>query len=333
MAPEATEGSAFGVLALTEEESLDEGLTGEETEPEAETSTETTQPPAGEPTEEPPPSEEPPGSEGEPAPEQTQYAGRFGSVEALETGYQNLEGAFTRSSQEAAELRREQQQQAQQYAEMRQLLEALAPTILQQRLAEDPELAERLRMAETIQPLVDQQVAPYRQQVEQMREQQAGEAEELQASLRVAQWRTRTGIAPNTDEDRAMAEAAKVLDLDWKDPETGHLSLDLALEASRDPDLLAVLRVNPHFIELEGGVEEARRQAAWRKTLAPANGGAPVPTPAAAAPSNGQAVRQAAYVETGGHGAPTSGAPGGTKDEFDEAIAEYNKQMESPLFR
>jgi hypothetical protein len=305
---EAPEGSAFGLLQTPDpgEENPQEGLQ-EGTQPE--TSEQAGQYEATE-----------PGAE---TPETRKFAGKYDSVEALEEAYGQANAWGTRTAQEAAELRRATEAQAQQLAEMKQLLDTLAPSIIQQQLTENPELAEQLQQAQAMQALVDQRVAPYAQEIQQLRQREQVQTEETQLALRVGQWRQKSGIQPGTPEDTALANTVKALDLDFRDPETGHLALDLALEASRDPDLLQVLRINPHWIELEGGIEEARRQAAMRRQMAPAaqgNGTTPTTSP-----------RVSAYVETGGQSAPTSGAPGGKGDEFDEAIAAYNAERKSPL--
>ena len=300
---EAPEGSAFG-LGPPEEDPSEE-LFGPGTETQTETSEQ-----AGQES-----GEQPPG-EGE-----RRFAGKYDTVEALESAYNEAQSWGTRASQEAAELRRAHDQQQREIAEMRQVLEAVAPSIIQQQIAENPELEEQLRQAQAMQQLVDQRVAPYAQRIEELQQREAAQAEETQLALRVGQWRQRTGVQPGTPEDVALANAVKALDLNITDAETGHLALDLALEASRDPNLLQVLRVNPHWIEIEGGIEEARRMAAARAATAPA------------AQGNGSAPQQrwSAYVETGGQSAPTSGAPGGGKDEFDEAIAAWNAEKKSPL--
>jgi hypothetical protein len=300
MAQEAPEGSAFG---LFETEEPQEGLQEEQPEAQTETSYETESPEGEQPGEEP----------------ERKLAGKYDSVEALESGYNEAQAWGTRASQEAAELRRQYDATQREMSEMKQVLEALAPSIIQQQLAENPELAEQLQQAQAMQQMVDQRVAPYAQQIEQMQQREQASTEETQLALRVSQWRQRTGVQPGTPEDVALANAAKALDLDYADAETGHLALDLALEASRDPDLLQVLRVNPHWIEIEGGIEEARRQAGARKAQAPVQA------------TNGASARTTAYVETGGQSAPTSGAPGAGKDEFDEAIAAYNAERKSPL--
>lgn len=313
MADEAPiEGTGFGILPWDEEP---DGSTQEEA-PETETATETTQ----EPQADAPVEGEPTPDDGEPT-----YLGKFRGVDALQEGYRQAESSLTRANQEAAEQRRANEALQAQLAEQQQGLDAVAQWIIQQQAEQNPEVIQQLQQQMQAQQALQQAQEPLRQQVEQLQQERSAEHAELQQALMVSRWRAENPtVTPNSPQDVALAQAVQALDLDISDPVQGPLGLDLALEASQNPALLQVLRLNPHWIEMEGGIEYARQMAG----VAPQGNGQPV-----AQTNGGRAVRPNAFVETGGQGAPTSGAPGGGKDEFDEAIAAWKKEHNSPLFQ
>lgn len=319
-------GSGLGIVPWeTEDEEPEEARSEDEAQAEAatpeqdDTAAEPSQP--GEAEEVPEPDSVP---EGEATEAQDRlYAGKFQTVEAIEDGYRNAEARLTQATQEAAETRRNFEALQAQFQQNQQLLETLAPAIIQQQLEANPGLAEELQAALRQQQAAEQAQVPLRQQIEAMQQERAQEQEDYAKALVIARWRQEhPDVAPNSPADYALAQAAQALDLDISVVE----SLDLALDASRDPALMTVLRANPHWIEQEGGVEYAKAQARLISQ------GTPSPAPVQANQAT-TTTATSAYVETGGQGAPTSGAPGGGKDEFDEAVAAYNQEKRSPLLR
>lgn len=299
---------------------------------------------------EPGPGATPPAGEGAGQQPQTPvlYAGKYRTVEELERGYGEADRFANRVSQEAAEQRRANEALAAQMQRTQSLLEAIAPTVLEQRAAVDPEFAERLRQLQAVQPIVDAQVAPLRQQLEAREQADAEAAQEQQLlAMSVGSFRQRhPDVVAGSPEDFAVARVTDELGLWRANPD----SLEIALEASRNPNLLTVLRANPEFVESDQGMTLARQYA---QSVA-ANGGAPVvgqpqagqgqpgvPVPGAPAPAGqaqgaqpgaGQQARDAAFVETGGHGAPVSGAPGGY-DPVAAMVKAYQGERGSPLLR
>jgi hypothetical protein len=319
MADGANDGSAFGIVEWPVSEPA-EGLPGDETEPEV-TTPEEAPLDSGEPVETPVEAEAPTEEAGEPQ----LYAGRFQSVDALVDGYRNVEAWGTRTAQEAAEAKREIAAMQERYDAQQQQYEQLAQIILQKQAEEDPELAQRLALMQQVQPLVDQgiqqRMAPIQQQLESQRQEEAANAEFLQLAQQVAAFRAaHPDVLPNSPQDVRLSEMVKELDLN---PRAAG-SLDVAWEASQNPHLHATLKAQPHLMETDEGMAEARFWAQARAqavAAAPGNGA-----------SNGAAARTAAFVETGGTGAPVTGAPGASKDEFDEAIAVWQENRGSPLF-
>lgn len=315
-------GSGLGIVPWETEDEEPEAARSED-EAQAEAATPEQDDTAAEP-DQPVGDEEPQGeAPDEETPQETQdrlYAGKFQTVEAIEDGYRNAEARLTQATQEAAQGRRDFEALQSQFQQQAALLESLAPMILQQQVEANPELAEELQAALRQQQAAEQAQAPLRQQIEAMQQERAREQEDYAKALVIARWRQEhPDVAPNSPADYALAQAAQTLDLDISVTE----SLDLALDASRDPALMTVLRANPHWIEQEGGVEYAKAQARLISQ------GTPSPAPTQATTTSASS----AYVETGGQGAPTSGAPGGGKDEFDEAVAAYNQEKRSPLLR
>lgn len=109
-----------------------------------------------------------------------------------------------------------------------------------------------------------------------------------------------------------------VIELDLKPTED---NLHLANECVSNPRLRKIFEAEPHLLETDAGVELARERAQLPNIVASAQ---------TRARPNPEAARRAAYVETGGTGAPVQGAPGNRpKDPMDEAIAAYHGRSRS----
>lgn len=249
------------------------------------------------------------------------YAGRYQSVEQLEDGYKQLQRAFTDIAQtrqasdaEVAQLRAEQEQ--------------VRAYLLQQAAEADPELAERIQREQQLQQMVDQRV---REQVEPLvqpiQQREAVQQVVAQAQSAIQGFYQRHGIQQGDERDVAALEVVKQT-----------MSAGYELDIS-----------NPQHLDWALDVVEGRQAAPpgirVPQLAAAGAGPAPVPgatvAPAPAAPGTGTPAapkapvrrRVETHVETGGSGAPASAAPGGPKDEFDEAVAWYEgRRARGPLF-
>lgn len=272
------------------------------------------------------------GEEQQPPPPQL-FAGRYQSVEDLETGYKQVQAEYTRNQQQLAELRN----QVAQLQPMGELVEKLVPYVQSQLAEEDPELAEQLKAAEALRPIIEEELKPLREQM--VAQQSQAEVESIISAFRSRH----PDVPPGTKEDFEVAQLMTELELNVMNAD----SLEIAYEAWRWPGLGQVLKANPSLIETDDGIAYARLQAQQFYGPAPGGGqppagGAPQPntpagatTPAPAAPSPAApTARPSAFVETGGTGAPAQAAPGTRprKDEFDEAYDAWASERKSPLF-
>lgn len=245
------------------------------------------------------------------------YAGRFPRSEEglkqFERSYKELQTAFQQAREEGLE-------NGSRVAQMEMALAQLGPVLkeLQQRTMPEEE-REQNELAEYIQNIINQsveaRVAPLQYQQQQERAQGAEQA--AIAAFAAAH----TDIEPNSAEDIELQKFVQATSIDRTNLE----SLEIALEAVRDPALRMVLEDRPHLIDTDESLEYARAQA---KLLAPQLGLAPgTQGTGTGAAQQGQAGarRQAAHVETGGTGAPSQ-APGTKKgDEMDEAMASWKE--------
>lgn len=237
------------------------------------------------------------------------YAGRYGTTEALEKGYSELQAEYTRDHQARLALEQRQQQ-------VEAILQGLVPMLEQQLAQQDPEALEQYRaqqaIAEQARIVAEQQVAPIREEMEFQRQQ--SQVEQL-----VSQFRARHPDAgPGTQMDRAVVGATQELGLNAANLD----SLEVAYEAVKDPWFKQVVKANPVLVESNEGIAYARIQARLLEGLA--GTGQP-------APQRQASQGQPAYVETGEGGAPAKAAST-QYDEFDEALDAYNKERRSPLF-
>jgi hypothetical protein len=110
-------------------------------------------------------------------------------------------------------------------------------------------------------------VAPMQQQLEAAKAEQEAQAAYNAQVGAIQQFRQKhPEVAPNSDEDNRHAEVFKQMQDDpqiqmqWNED-----TLEIALEASRDPDLYAIIRANPALIDTDEGLEYARWQATLKK--------------------------------------------------------------------
>jgi hypothetical protein len=248
------------------------------------------------------------------------FADRFPSVETLEKSYKELQGAFTRVTQENRQM---VQMQERQTAEIDQIKAFL----LQQTMESDPDLAEQwqqqARMDEMMSQRVQEQVAPLQERLQ--AEAFMREAENVVAAF----WRDHD-IRQNDDTDRAIARTMDELvtaGVPLSPANREHL--ELALEAAQNPALKFELASNPRALVIPGGADFLRQKAG--ATMQTASG-----SPSGAQPKPRGTVRRRveAHVETSGSGQPSGEAPGTKpKDEFDEAADWYMERFKKgPLF-
>lgn len=282
------------------------------------------------------------------------YAGRYRTPEELEKGYKNIQRLQTRTQAERQRAELEAQQLRAALQEVRPYLEQLRadPGSVDDGFHDPTQLD-----ADQLRALIDKQVSQRVQQV-----QQQTQAEQTRQELRrtvesfIA---THPDAAPGTELDEAIGDVLAEFQTDAegnrrfdlfpvtegnlevaytlaKEPDLRNMvveldlvpnteNIEIAREAVSNPALAEVLLANPTLVDTEHGLNFARKQAALPGMYADA-------AQRGAAPSPEQA-RRAAYVETGGTGAPVMSAPGANPpDPFDEAIAAYNRGRESNIF-
>lgn len=271
-------------------------------------------------------------------------AGRYNSVEDLEAGYKNIQRLQSRTSEQ---LRAE----AARRAELEAAFQQIAPLLQQQQQDVNP--ADIYDPA-VLQRIIDQRVAQGTQQATQaFQQQQVAQAiSGAVDSFRAAH----PEVAPGTPVDETIAQVV----LEFQTDPEGNLNhdlfpvtvenlevayeltrnerlgdmvreldlipnpenLDIAREALSNPALADVLMAEPELLDSDAGLAHARRLANLPGFYEAAT--------TAVQPPNGEQMRRSAYVETGGTGAPVSGAPGQRPlDEMDEAIRVFNSGRDS----
>jgi hypothetical protein len=280
------------------------------------------------------PHDQDPARPGTPEPEETEAAsqevpaegkfmgGRYQSLEDWEKGHRELEKTF---SQTRMELTAQQKQYEQDRQEWQTFMQLAAPMLTEQLTAQDPELAEQLALAERINPILDARLGPQQEaQQQQAEQQQAQQARQVAASQFYS---NHPEIVPNSDDDRQLAQQVsqvfQELQLADDDPD----AYEVAYEAVRDPALRFVLQASPHYVETDAGMTKARFDAQQLAQQASQS----APTSQAGGPAQ-QRVR-IPFVEHGGSGAPTQGAPGQLPGPLDAAKRLYDSERSSPFLR
>lgn len=301
------------------------------------------------PTAEQPEAQAPAEAETEAEKQERLYAGRYKTVDELEQGYKGIQGLQGRQVKELQRKELENQQlraaleQVVPYLEERQGLQQPAQAL-------DPTQLTAEQLQAVIQQQVDQRVGQATQQVTQQSQQQAAQQQMRQAVESFMA--THPDVAPGTPLDMAVGEVLAELQTDRqgqrradlfpvtapnlevayelaKEPAlrnmVGELDLvpnnetiEIAKEVVSNPALAEVLLANPVLIDSDHGLAYARKQAQLPGMYSQAAERVAQPTP--------EQQRRAAYVETGGTGAPVTQAPGATpQDEMDEAIVSFGK--------
>lgn len=283
--------------------------------------------------------------ESQPSEPEKLYLGKYRTPEDLEAGYKNIQRQEAKARERAAALEDRSFQLEQALRQVAQHLMAQEATVPdaqgQQRV--DPRM---------LQGLVDQRVQQQatQAQAQQLKVQVNSEVEAFRQAYPEVQdgtpldddmsqviYEFQETEDGNLDHDlfpvnRDNLEIAyvlaknpplyqKVLEHDLKPSED---NLRLAAECLGNPRLDKIFLAEPHLLETEAGVELAKERASLPDIVATAQ---------AAARPNAEAARRAAFVETGGTGAPVQGAPGNRPvDPMDEAVAAYQRHRNQSVF-
>jgi hypothetical protein len=257
--------------------------------------------------------------------------GRYKTTEDLANAYQEVRGLQQRTSQAIQERDAELE-------EMKQLL-AQAAQALQERQGPKPPDPQLIQWAESqgidpatlpvLMQLADQaaavKVAPMQEQLTKAKEEQERQAEYNNQVSAIHAFRSKhPEIAPDSPEDNRHAEifAAmrddRQIQLQWNEE-----TLEIALEASQDPDFYQIIRANPALIDTDEGLEYAR----WQATLKKGTQNAQTQALKKQTKTERTAAARKAHVETGST-APTAAQE--PEDVVDIAFAMTKK--DSPLF-
>jgi type II secretory pathway pseudopilin PulG len=266
----------------------------------------------------------PPAGPGE---EGYRWAAKYEDPQQLEQGYRELNARYTQLTQSQAERDRAA---AQRINELEIGLQNALPYIQAGMAAQqgvgpggtptlrpeevdfdDPEQLNTFleaKIAERMQPILNQmQQQSQAQQYQTAQQQYMGAAEQAITSFRT----DHPDVAGTAVEDE-MANIIQQFGLDLRDRE----QIDFAYSIWQNPAVGDAVRASPVRATSPQGRREALMLAP--QFAAPVNGGP--------APTAGRGVKRArpvaAYVETGGTGAPVAGAPGERreKDAFDEVL-------------
>lgn len=280
--------------------------------------------------------------------EARKFAGRYQSVEDLEAGYKNIQRLQSRTAQELrdkeqqllqmqAYLAAQQQARPNQQIAPQETFDASDPRQLQA-LIDDRVAKETARATQTVQQQA--LAATVNQAIDQFRQErpdvvQGSPIDEQMAQIVLEFQRNADGrishdlfpvtvdnlnVAYELAQDARLHNAVVELDL-----VPNRENLEIAKEALGSEDFYQELLAEPHLLDTPAGLAVARKRAALPPIVSNAQARAAGPTP--------EEARKKAFVETGGSGAPTSGAPGNRpRDEMDEAISEWNQARDSSIF-
>ena len=285
----------------------------------------------------------------QPDPDNPLAGTQFKDVAAVLKSYNELRSTYNRT---LAEKQRDALEKAQLQAQLEQLSqpqpEALTPEQAQALLSDPRQLQEYITrqvqagVQQTTQQVQQQQLQTEIQSVaerfmakhpdvlpESPVDQQMGEVIEFFQTDR--EGNRSYDLFPVTDQNLEVAYSLgtdptlfqTVKDLDLVPSEE---NLAIAREANEKPAFKALLMANPSAVDTDEGLEAVRQLAALPGVYQQAQQAAQPPTP--------EQVRQAAFVETGGTGAPLASAPGQVpaKDEFDEDVEFWEKNQGGNIF-
>lgn len=254
--------------------------------------------------------------------------------EPYEVRYRELQRAFTQVAQDHQRRDREYQELQAYVGSQQEQFDQLV-TLLQEREAEnDPEFAEALTRNQEIDRLVAERLAPFEEEREQQQQREQQTVAQTQAEQAVAVfYRDHADIVPGSAPDLAMAQTFQQLrgagvPLDIRRVE----HLEIAREASVDPNFAAELAMQPGALNIPDGLTRLRARAG--ATVESSTGATPPGDGGTRQPgSNGAPARRRleASLEVGSGGAPVETAPGTQTDEFDEATKWYKNDFQKGI--
>ena len=262
------------------------------------------------------------------------WAGKFETPEVLESAYLEVTRGFTQIAQE-------RKAQADQIAaleatnaQMQQQMQGIVDYFTQQMAENDPDFADQLAQQQRVDQMVEQRLAPLREQIaktqpspEDIAAQQKMAAAQQQAA---AFYQANPDITPNDARDTAVAQSYLRLANAGVPLEYTAEHLQLAREAAENPQFALDLMMAPNALKVPGGLDRLREQSG--ATIAASNG---APGDNGTRPRGPVKQRVDTFVEVSTGGAPAPAAPGGEQlDEFAEAWATYqaDRRSKGPLF-
>lgn len=259
------------------------------------------------------------------------YAGKFTDVEGLENAYLEVTSGFTRIAQDRKAMQDQMAALQARDAEREQQMQQLVGYLTNQMAESDPEFAEQLQRQQQVEQLVQQRVQPILQQQEQQMAQQTQAQRDAAAQLEAqAFYAAHPDVVPQSEADQMVARTFVALANAGVPLVYDRASLDVAFEASQNPQLALDLMMNPRALEVPGGLDSLRARSG--ATIAP---NAPAPGENGTRRRGPVRQRVDTFVEVNSGGAPAPAAPGAEKlDEFQEAWDVFTKEQSSkgPLF-
>lgn len=262
------------------------------------------------------------------------WAGKFETPEVLESAYLEVTRGFTQIAQERKAQADQIAQLDAQNQQMQAQMQELVGYLTQQMAETDPDFAEQLAQQQRVDQLVEQRLAPLREQIQQAQPspediaaQQKYAAAQQQAA---AFYQANPDIKPNDARDTAVAQSYLRLANAGVPLEYTAEHLQIAREAAENPQFALDLMMAPNAVKVPGGLDRLRAQSG--ATIAASNG---APGDNGTRPRGPVKQRVDTFVEVSTGGAPAPAAPGGEQlDEFAEAWATYqaDRRSKGPLF-
>lgn len=263
-------------------------------------------------------------------------AGKYKDAPALEKGYKELRDLQRRTANRAREAEDRASLIEQRAREMEATINRAIPLIrqLQQQQQIDPDAPAPVLTPQVLQPMVEAMVQQRVGQTEQAMRAQFEQTQAANAAQQSVQqfYAQHPEVEVRGEADSAIYDTIQELNENWsrrdgstidiRDPE----ALEVAYEASRDPELRTVLGMHPEYVDTDAGMALARLQANALR------GGQPAPTTQTPAPVPAPVQQQAQrkpLVEKASTGAtPPTDRP---LDEFEEAVRTLRKENQGGL--
>lgn len=275
--------------------------------------------------------------------------GKYKSLEEAEKGYKEIVALQTKTAQarRAAERRYDEAAayQARLEASLQQALPIIQQANLQQQQPQQPleqSWYDQPEQGQTytpqqLQQLVDQQLTSRLGTLQQQAYQQAEEAratQEAEASV-MGFYEKHPEVTVEGELDGQITETILSLNDAWERGGQAPLdirnpdSLEIAYEASKNPELRAVLEMNPQYVDNDAGMQMARFQAALIRGEAPITQQV-VQGTTSATPSTPAGGQRRPVTEKASVGAAPANADR-PLDEFEQAVMEFKKNRTAGL--